>query len=64
MGYVVEIHSPYNTWWKRWKHYLFSCPTFWRLKPAYRCSICGKRYRCYWDLNDTDKGINICRNCI
>ena len=53
-----------RTKWQKLKHYLFKCPTFWRIKPAFECPICGKKYRCYWDGNDTDKGINICNDCM
>ena len=54
---------------KRWtaigkiKHYLFYCPTFWRLKPAFQCPQCGKEYRCYWDGNDCGGKINVCHAC-
>lgn len=45
-------------------HKLFKCPTFWRIKPAFKCPECGKTYRCYWDGNDIkERGINICNAC-
>lgn len=64
MGCVVEIQSPHNTTFKKIRHYLFNCPTFWRLKPAFECPKCGRKYRCYWDGNDIlGHGINICNSC-
>jgi len=62
MGMVLTIT-------KRWtvaskiKHYLFECPTFWKLKPSFQCPQCGHKYRCYWDGNDVGGKINICRKC-
>lgn len=45
-------------------HKLFKCPTFWRLKSAFKCPECGKTYRCYWDGNDIkERGIDICNAC-
>jgi hypothetical protein len=45
-------------------HYLFKCPTFWQLKPAYKCPDCGKTYRCYWDGHDCSCGtIHLCGMC-
>lgn len=45
-------------------HYLFHCPTFWRLKPIFKCPTCGKKYRCYWDGNDIENhGIDFCNKC-
>ena len=29
MGTVIEM-QPYKTWFKKWKHKLFKCPTFWK----------------------------------
>lgn len=64
MGCVVTIKSKYNTWWKKLFHYMFGCPSFWTLKPKFRCPVCGKKYRCYWDGNDIEgHGINICNSC-
>ena len=49
---------------KKAKHKLFNCPTFWKIKPSFKCPSCGKTYRCYWDGNDIDGvGINYCDNC-
>ena len=49
---------------KQFWHKIFSCPTFWQLKPAFTCPSCLKKYRCYWDGNDIEGiGINICDNC-
>ena len=63
MGFILEIASPYKTRMKRWKHLLFDCPTFWSIRPRFKCPDCGKTYRCYWDGNDTDHGINLCDTC-
>jgi hypothetical protein len=50
--------------WKKVKHLLFHCHTFWQWKRAYKCPVCGKRYRCYWDGNDVvDWGTDICADC-
>ena len=70
MGVVVEM-QPYKTWLKKWKHKLFGCPTFWKSiwntfwksKSFYRCPSCNKPMHCYWDGNDTKKGINLCDPC-
>ncbi len=49
---------------KKLMHYLFHCPTFWRIQPAFQCPNCKVRYRCYWDGNDIDGvGINYCDAC-
>jgi len=48
---------------RSWSHKLFQCPTFWRLKPAFKCPICGKQYRCYWDGHDEAGYINLCTSC-
>jgi hypothetical protein len=61
MGFVVSMRGPSGL--KMVWHKLFHCPTFWLVKPAFQCPICGKRYRCYWDGNDTDRGINLCDEC-
>lgn len=66
MGIIIEI--PKKTFFKRWNHKLFHCPTFWnvkgRFKAKYACSICGSGYRCYWDAHDIEGyGIDICDNC-
>lgn len=63
MGFVVTIESPYRKLYQRVIHKLFHCPTFWSIGPRFQCPMCGKRYRCYWDGNDTDKGINLCNRC-
>ena len=65
-GKVVEEADKMasNNLWKRAWHKLFHCPTFWSLRPAYKCPECGKRYRCYWDGNDIKgHGINYCGKC-
>jgi len=50
--------------YKKLKHKLFNCPTFWRLKPSYQCPKCLKKYRCYWDGNDIEGvGIHYCDKC-
>lgn len=49
---------------KRVKHKLFHCPTFWRLKAAFTCPGCGKKYRCYRDGNDVaGHGVDYCSKC-
>ena len=49
---------------KRWLHKLFACPTFWRLKPFFRCPRCNRGMRCYWDGNDiTGHGTDYCNAC-
>ena len=64
MGCGVELKSPHDTFFKKLSHKLFGCPTFWSIKPAFKCPICGKKYRCYWDGNDIDgHGIDICNEC-
>lgn len=70
MGFVVSI-APYKTFTKRWIHKFFGCPTFWKSKfntffkskPFYRCKKCKKAMHCYWDGNDTKRGIDFCNNC-
>lgn len=70
MGIVIEM-QPFKTWQKKWIHKLFKCPTFYKSiwntflksKPYYRCPQCGKALHCYWDGNDTNKGINYCDEC-
>ncbi|KKM03519.1 hypothetical protein LCGC14_1773630 [marine sediment metagenome] len=50
--------------WQRIYHKLFNCPTFWSIKPFYRCPRCNKGMRCYWDGNDIKgHGINFCNTC-
>lgn len=49
---------------KRWRHKLFKCPTFWKLKTSFECPLCGRKYRCYWDGHDiADVGIDVCNRC-
>lgn len=48
---------------KKLLHYLFHCPTFWRIKPAFTCPDCGAKYRCYWDGCDAGGKINLCMRC-
>ena len=70
MGIVVSMQS-HKTFIKRWNHKLFGCPTFWKSiwstfwksKPYYRCAECDKPLHCYWDGNDTKKGIDFCNDC-
>jgi len=64
MGFIVQFVSPYKTRIKRWWHYLFRCPTFWRVKPAFKCPKCGATYRCYWDGHDAHGYINLCGKCL
>ena len=71
MGIVVEM-QPYKTWFLKLGHKLFGCPTFyksiwntfWKSNPYYRCAKCKKAIHCYWDGNDTDKGIDYCNKCV
>ena len=59
---IVSIKR--KAFFKRWKHKLFDCPTFWKRKPAFECPECGKKYRCYWDGNDvTGHGTDYCNAC-
>lgn len=59
---VVSIKK--KSFLRRWRHKLFSCPTFWKSKPAFTCPKCGKKCRCYWDGNDVEGyGINYCDKC-
>lgn len=60
---VMTIPSPYSTRPKRLRHLLFNCQTFWRIRPFYHCSECGKGFRCFWDGNDCCRLTNICRRC-
>jgi hypothetical protein len=62
MGMVCTITRKWSFLGKL-KHYLFECPTFWQLKPAFKCPHCGATYRCYWDGNDIGGKINICNKC-
>jgi hypothetical protein len=70
MGFIMTM-DPHKTWQKKWTHKLFSCPTFWKSiwtnfwwsKPYYRCKECNKPLHCYWDGNDTKKGIDLCNDC-
>ena len=62
MGFAAEIKNE-KTFWQRVYHKLFECPTFWSLKPAFKCPICGNTYRCYWDGHDCDDGIDLCGKC-
>jgi len=65
---VATIQSSYKTFWNRWNHKLFHCPTFWKMllgvRKKYRCSICNKPFLCFWDANDIEGyGTNICSKC-
>ena len=59
---IVTIYNK-RPFLKRIKHYLFECPTFWELKPRFKCPVCGKKYRCYWDGNDIGGKIDVCCKC-
>lgn len=61
-GLVISLDT-FSRWFSRWRHLLFHCPTFWRLKPAFSCPICGESYRCYWDGGDIGGEINVCCRC-
>lgn len=45
-------------------HLLFQCQTFWRVKPAFTCPICGKTYRCFLDGNDVEEFRGVCNDCL
>jgi hypothetical protein len=50
--------------WKKLKHLLFQCPTFWTWAGAFNCTKCGTNFRCYWSGNDiTNHGTDICDKC-
>ena len=64
--------QPYKKFFKRWKHKLFECPTFWKSlwrnmtfrNASFSCPRCHKHYHCYWDGNDvTGHGIDYCNKC-
>lgn len=58
------IFSYKKNFFRKWLHYLFSCPTFWSMKGAFVCIICGQRKKCYYDGNDIkDVGTDICDRC-
>lgn len=65
MGFAIELKDfRGSTFFHRWFHRLFKCPTFWQIKPRFTCPICGGGYRCYWDGNDVDgHGVDICNPC-
>lgn len=61
---VVKAIVQKKSFWKKVCHKLFECPTFWRVKPSFRCPKCGKSYRCYWDGNDVKGvGVDLCNKC-
>jgi hypothetical protein len=62
MGVVVSV-SQKMTKIQKLKHYLFDCPTFWRIKPAFKCPICGATFRCYWDGGDIGGHNDVCCKC-
>lgn len=67
----IILSFPKKTFVKRWIHKLFQCPTFWQSifktilfsQPFIRCNECGKAIHCYWDGNDTNKGVDFCDDC-
>lgn len=60
VGFGALLGSRY----KSIAHYLFKCPTFWRLRTSFTCPDCGRGYRCYWNGNDCACGkIGICTKC-
>ena len=62
MGMVMNFKK--KPFIERVIHKLFHCPTFWKLRPAFKCPGCHKTYRCYWDGNDvTGYGIDYCSKC-
>ena len=62
MGSTVTITMK-RTRLQRWWHYLFHCPSFWRLRPAFTCPLCGAKYRCYWDGHDEGGYVHLCGDC-
>lgn len=62
MGKVLTITVRWG-WLRRLRHKLFECPTFWALRPTFKCPCCGATYRCYWDGNDIGGKINVCQPC-
>nr|BDD43753.1 hypothetical protein 13 [bacterium] len=44
-------------------HKLFRCSTFWNLKPAFTCPVCGRGFRCFWDGHDIGGLTNVCSKC-
>lgn len=62
MGMVMEMSLG---WKKRWCHKLFQCATYWKFwtKKPFHCPVCGHGYRCYWDGNDVNHLINVCKRC-
>jgi len=64
MGFVMNLKTPHKTWIQKLYHKLFNCPTFWRVKSAFKCPKCHIKYRCYWDGNDvTGHGVDLCNKC-
>ena len=64
MSFVIPIKDPHPGILKKIYHKIFECPTFWRIKPAFKCPECSVTYRCYWDGNDVaDHGIDLCNKC-
>ena len=49
---------------RKWRHKLFSCPTFWKIEKSFRCPGCHIKYRCYYDGNDiVGYGADYCDTC-
>ena len=59
---IVEISNK-MTVFKKIIHYLFKCPSFWSVKPQFKCPVCSDTYRCYWDGSDIGGLINVCNKC-
>jgi hypothetical protein len=57
------MQAELEKWIKKMLHYLFHCPTFWRVKPAFVCPCCQATYRCYFDGHDVNGKINVCSAC-
>ena len=60
---ILGIDNKRESIFYRIYHYLFKCPTFWRRKSTFKCPICGKKYRYYWNGNDNHGFIDICSSC-
>ncbi len=64
MGFLVSLNNPHRSIFQTTYHKIFKCPTFWKIKPAFKCPKCSATYRCYWDGNDVEgHGTDLCNTC-